>query len=61
MKIGYGEVDITPELGIPCALGLDNECEEIFDPISVIAIAVEHGSERVMLTAADAREPWGCR
>ena len=53
MKIGYAEVDITPELGIPCALGLDNECEEIFDPISVIAIAIEHGDERVMLTAAD--------
>ncbi len=53
MKVGYGEVDITPELGIPCALGVDDECEEIFDPISVIAVAIGYGDETVLLTAAD--------
>jgi len=53
LEIGYGEIDITPELGIPCALGVDDECEEIFDPISVIAIALGFRDETVILTAAD--------
>ncbi len=53
VRIGYGEVDITPQLGIPCALGVDDECEEIFDPISVIAVAIGSGDETLILTAAD--------
>jgi hypothetical protein len=53
LKVGYGKADITPELGTPCALGLDDELLEVFDPLYVRAVWIEAGGRAVLILAGD--------
>jgi hypothetical protein len=53
LKVGYGKADITPELGTPCALGLDDELLEVFDPLYVRAVWLETGGTAVLILAGD--------
>ena len=41
VKCGFGEKNITPALGTPCSLGVDDEAEEIFDDIYTRAICLK--------------------
>ncbi|MFQ6097760.1 MAG: neutral/alkaline non-lysosomal ceramidase N-terminal domain-containing protein, partial [Armatimonadota bacterium] len=50
---GYHKCDITPPLGTPCALGLDNEAEEIFDPIYVRALVLGDGTTAAAILSLD--------
>ncbi|MBP1767964.1 MAG: Neutral/alkaline non-lysosomal ceramidase, N-terminal, partial [Candidatus Aminicenantes bacterium] len=53
LNAGYGKADITPELGTPCALGLDDELLEVFDPLYIRAVWLESGGETVLILAGD--------
>ncbi len=53
LKVGYGRADITPPLGTPCALGLDDELVEVFDPLYVRALWLESGGQAVLVLAVD--------
>ena len=53
MEIGYGRVDITPEVGTPCALGIDNDCVEVFDPVHATVLHLRDGSEAAAIVSAD--------
>ena len=53
LKVGYGKADITPELGTPCALGLDDELLEVFDPLYIRAVWLESGDQTVLILAGD--------
>ncbi len=53
MRAGFGKACITPELGTPCALGLDNEAEEIFDDIFVRALCLADGAETMVALSVD--------
>ena len=53
LKVGYGKADITPELGTPCALGLDDELVEVFDPLYIRAVWLESGGGAVLILAGD--------
>ncbi|MGQ9729855.1 MAG: neutral/alkaline non-lysosomal ceramidase N-terminal domain-containing protein [Candidatus Zipacnadales bacterium] len=53
MEVGYGRTDISPEVGTPCALGIDNACEEVFDPLYAICMHLRHGEEAVAVVAVD--------
>jgi hypothetical protein len=53
LVVGYGRADITPPLGTPCALGLDDELAEVFDPLYVRALWLESEGRAVLVVAAD--------
>ncbi|NPV07941.1 MAG: hypothetical protein HPY83_08265 [Anaerolineae bacterium] len=53
LRIGFARQDITPPLGVPCSLGLDDECQEIFDPPHVRALLLSDGEDRVLLLSTD--------
>lgn len=53
LAAGFGKQDITPPLGTPCALGLDNEAQEIYDPIFIRAIALTDAGHTVFILSAD--------
>lgn len=53
LAVGYGKSDITPPLGTPCALGLDDEAIEIFDPIHVRVLALTDAGQTVIILSAD--------
>lgn len=52
-KTGYGVANITPPLGTPCALGLDDDLIEVLDDIFVRALYLERGTEKVLVVSAD--------
>lgn len=51
--VGYGRAEITPALGTPCALGLDDELLEVFDPLYIRAVWLDSGYKRVLILAGD--------
>ena len=53
MKAGFGKACITPILGTPCALGLDNEAEEIYDDIYVRALCLQDEAPPVVALSVD--------
>lgn len=53
LAVGFGKQDITPPLGTPCALGLDNEAQDIYDPIFIRAIALTDAGHTVFILSAD--------
>ena len=53
VRIGFGKVEITPPIGTLCALGLDDEAEEILDPIYIRATVLGKGEKTVGLLSAD--------
>ncbi len=53
VQVGFGRAEITPPLGTLCALGLDDELEEIFDPIYVRATVLGHAPEAVAIVSMD--------
>jgi hypothetical protein len=53
LLVGYGRADITPALGTPCALGLDDELVEVFDPLYVRAVWLGLGERTVLILTAD--------
>jgi neutral ceramidase len=53
LRVGYGKADITPELGTPCALGLDDELLEVFDPLYIRAVWLESGGKTVLILTGD--------
>lgn len=53
LRVGFARQDITPALGTPCSLGLDDECQEVFDPPFVRVLALQDGGEPVLLLSTD--------
>jgi len=53
MKAGFGKACITPILGTPCALGLDNEAEEVYDDIYVRALCLQDEAPPVVALSVD--------
>ncbi|NSW56050.1 MAG: neutral/alkaline non-lysosomal ceramidase N-terminal domain-containing protein [Armatimonadetes bacterium] len=53
LAAGFGKREITPPIGTPCALGLDNEAQEIYDPIFIRAIALTDAGHTVFILSAD--------
>ncbi|MCD6318935.1 hypothetical protein J7M02_07710 [Candidatus Aerophobetes bacterium] len=53
IKCGFSKKIITPSLGIPCSLGVDNEAEEIFDDIYTRVIALQDKSKVIFLISAE--------
>ena len=53
MQVGFGRAEITPPLGTLCALGLDDELQEVFDPVYVRATVLGHGPEAVAILSLD--------
>ena len=53
MELGYGRTDITPELGTPCALGIDNGCVEVFDAPCATCLHLRDGAEGIGLVSVD--------
>jgi hypothetical protein len=53
LMVGYGRADITPALGTPCALGLDDELLEVFDPLYIRTIWLGLGDKTVLVLVAD--------
>jgi len=53
LRVGLARQDITPALGTPCSLGLDDECREVFDPPFVRVLALQDGDEPVLLLSTD--------
>ncbi|OGD22676.1 MAG: hypothetical protein A2W03_16370 [Candidatus Aminicenantes bacterium RBG_16_63_16] len=53
LRVGYGKADITPELGTPCALGLDDELLEVFDPLYIRAVWLQSGERTVLILTGD--------
>lgn len=53
LAVGFGKQDITPPLGTPCALGLDNDAREIYDPIFIRALALTDAGHTVFVLSAD--------
>lgn len=53
LRVGYGRADITPALGTPCALGLDDKLVEVFDPLYVRGLWVELEGRKALVLAVD--------
>lgn len=53
LRAGYGRAVVTPPLGTPCALGLDDELVEVFDDLYVRALYLDCGAEKALVLAAD--------
>ncbi len=53
LRVGFARQDITPALGTPCSLGLDDEAQEVFDPPFVRVLALQDGGEPVLLLSTD--------
>lgn len=53
LRAGVAKVDITPPLGVPCSLGLDDACESVLDTPYIRATALSDGIIAVCLLAAD--------
>jgi neutral ceramidase len=53
LEVGYGKADITPGLGTPCALGLDDELLEVFDPLYIRAVWLQSGARTVLILTGD--------
>jgi hypothetical protein len=53
LLVGYGRAVITPPLGTPCALGLDDNLVEVFDDLCVRALWLEHEGRAALVIAAD--------
>lgn len=53
VHVGFGRADITPPLGTLCALGLDDEALEIFDPVHVRATVLGQGQDAVAILSLD--------
>jgi len=53
IKCGFSKKIITPSLGTPCSLGVDNEAEEIFDDIYTRVIALQDKSKVIFLISAE--------
>ncbi len=53
LLVGYGRAVITPPLGTPCALGLDDELVEVFDDLYVRALWLELDGRSVLVMAVD--------
>lgn len=52
-KAGYGIARITPPLGTPCALGLDDDLVEVLHDIHVRALYLVRGADKVLVFSAD--------
>ena len=53
LRVGFSRIEITPPLGTLCALGLDDEAEEILGPVFVRATVLDDGKTTVGLLSAD--------
>lgn len=56
VKIGWSEVDITPEKGVKIGLSgqfFERITDEVESPLKVIAMAIESGDEQVIFAACD--------
>jgi alpha-L-fucosidase len=53
LLVGYGRAVITPPLGTPCALGLDDNLVEVFDDLYVRALWLELEGRAALVIAAD--------
>jgi neutral ceramidase len=53
LKVGYARACITPPLGTPCALGLDDDLQEVFDDLYVRTVWIDRGGSGVLISAAD--------
>ena len=53
MLCGIARADITPPLGTPCSLGLDDECERVLDTPYVRALVFDDGATAACLLSAD--------
>ena len=53
IKCGFGEKIITPPLGTPCSLGVDDEAEEIFDDIYTRAICLRDRNKILFIISAE--------
>jgi len=53
LAAGFAVRDITPPLGTPCALGLDNEAIEIFDPVHVRVLILSDAGHTIVILAAE--------
>ena len=53
LQVGVAKVEITPPLGVPCSLGLDDACELVLDTPYIRAIALSDGVMAICLLAAD--------
>jgi neutral ceramidase len=53
LKVGYGRASITPPLGTPCALGLDDDLLEVFDDLYVRTVWIDKGGSGILISAAD--------
>ncbi len=53
MRVGYGRSCITPPLGTPCALGLEDRLVAVLDDLYVRTVYIETDEERLLLAAAD--------
>ena len=53
LLVGYGRADITPALGTACALGLDDELLEVFDPLYIRAIWLGSGERTILIMVGD--------
>ena len=53
IKCGFGERMITPPLGTPCSLGVDDEAEEIFDDIYTRVICLKEKNKILFIISAE--------
>jgi hypothetical protein len=53
MQVGYGKARITPPLGTPCALGLEDELVAVFDDLFVRAVWLQVEEQGALILAAD--------
>ena len=53
LMAGYGRAVVTPPLGTPCALGLDDELVEVFDDLYARALYLACGGEKGLVLAVD--------
>lgn len=53
VKCGFGEEIITPALGTPCSLGVDDEAEEIFDDIYTRVICLKDKEKTLFIISAE--------
>jgi hypothetical protein len=53
MQVGYGKARITPTLGTPCALGLEDELVAVFDDLFVRAVWLQVEDQGALIIAGD--------
>src|SRR6267142_1172990 len=57
LTVGFGELDVTPELGKKpvylAGFGQDRQAKKIHDPIMIRAVVLADGDQRIALVAVD--------